>query len=83
MIDPDRLLTAEEAAHFLGLKVATVRRLTMRGELPVLRPTGRRAVRYRHRDLAELSRMRTQPMHTAQEAASVVTNNKEAGDDAA
>jgi excisionase family DNA binding protein len=62
MDDGDRLLTAEQAAGFLGLKVATVRRLTAAGELPVVHPTGRRAVRYRARDLAELTRMRTRPM---------------------
>jgi excisionase family DNA binding protein len=39
----DRLLTAEEAARFLGLKTATIRRLTYTRELPVIRPTGERA----------------------------------------
>jgi len=62
MEDIDRLITAEEAGRFLGLKVATIRRLTGRGELPVVRPTGRRAVRYRIRDLLELARMRTEPL---------------------
>ena len=62
MDDGDRLLTVEQAASYLGLKVATVRRLTAAGELPVVHPTGRRAVRYRARDLAELTRMRTRPM---------------------
>jgi excisionase family DNA binding protein len=57
----ERLLTAEEAAQFLGLKVATIRRLTYTGELPIVRPTGRRAVRYRLRDLQDLLRMRTEP----------------------
>jgi len=38
-----RLLTAEEAARFLGLKTGTIRRLTYTRELPVIRPTGRRA----------------------------------------
>ncbi|MBI4240239.1 MAG: helix-turn-helix domain-containing protein [Candidatus Rokubacteria bacterium] len=58
----DRLLTAEEAARFLGLKVATIRRLTYSRDLPAVRPTGKRAVRYRLRDLEALLRMRTQPM---------------------
>jgi excisionase family DNA binding protein len=62
MNDDDRLLTAEEAARYLGLKLTTVRRLTAAGELPVVHPTGRRAVRYRVRDLAELTRMRTTPI---------------------
>ena len=62
MDDPDRLLNAEEAGQLLGLKVATIRRLTASGELPVVRPTGRRAVRYRLRDLKALLRLRTEPI---------------------
>ena len=62
MDDFERLLTADEAARHLGLKVSTLRRLTARGELPVVRPTGRRAVRFRLRDLLDLARMRTVPM---------------------
>jgi excisionase family DNA binding protein len=62
MNDLDRLITAEEAGQVLGLKLATIRRLTAQGELPVVRPTGRRAVRYRVRDLLELARMRSEPM---------------------
>jgi excisionase family DNA binding protein len=58
---PDRLLTAEEAGEFLGLKTSTIRRLTYTRELPVVRPTGRRAVRFRLRDLEALLRMRSQP----------------------
>jgi excisionase family DNA binding protein len=65
MTDSERLVTAEEAGRFLGLKLATIRRLTMRGELPVVHPTGRRAVRYRLRDLEDLARLRTQPMRAA------------------
>lgn len=57
----ERLLNAEEAANFLGLKLSTIRRLTYAKELPVVRPTGKRAVRYRLRDLEDLLRMRTQP----------------------
>jgi len=64
MHDADRLVTAEEAGHFLGLKVATIRRMTAAGELPVVRPTGRRAVRYRLRDLVALTQMRSQPQRT-------------------
>jgi excisionase family DNA binding protein len=62
MDDAERLVNAEEAGRLLGLKVATIRRLTAAGELPVVRPTGRRAVRYRVRDLEALTRMRSQPM---------------------
>jgi len=61
----DRLLNAEEAAHFLGLKTATIRRMTYTRELPVVRPTGKRAVRYWLRGLgAELS-MRSQFVRNA------------------
>jgi excisionase family DNA binding protein len=55
------LLNAEQAASILGLKVSTIRRLTYTRELPVVRPTGKRAVRYRLRDLEALLRMRSQP----------------------
>ncbi len=57
----DRYLTAQEAADFMGLKLSTVRRLTYTRELPCVHPTGRRAVRYRLRDLETLLRMRSQP----------------------
>jgi excisionase family DNA binding protein len=65
MMELDRLLTADEAGRLLGLKVATIRRLTAAGELPVVRPTGRRAVRYRLSDLRDLTRMRSTPMRTS------------------
>ncbi len=57
----DRLLTAVEAAVFLGLRLATIRKLTYQRRLPVVRPTGRRAVRYRLSDLEKLVKERTQP----------------------
>jgi excisionase family DNA binding protein len=57
----DRLLTAEEAGKFLGLKTSTIRRLTFERQLPCVRPTGKRAVRYRLRDLEALLRRRTPP----------------------
>ncbi len=57
----ERLLTAEEAGQFLGLKTSTIRRLTYTREIPCVHPTGRRAVRYRLRDLEALLRMRSQP----------------------
>lgn len=62
MRSDDRLLTADEASRVLGLKVTTIRRLTYTHELPVVRPTGRRAVRYRLSDLEALMKMRSQPM---------------------
>ncbi len=57
----DRLLNAEEAGQLLGLKTSTIRRMTYMGELPCVHPTGRRAVRYRLRDLEDLLRIRSQP----------------------
>lgn len=60
-LEGDRLVGAEEAGLILGLKTSTIRRLTYTRELPVVRPTGRRAVRYRVRDLEALLRMRSQP----------------------
>jgi excisionase family DNA binding protein len=61
MLSEERLLTAVEVAEFLGLKLSTIRRLTYTRELPVVRPTGRRAVRYRVSDLQALLRRRSQP----------------------
>lgn len=60
----DQLLTAEEAGRLLGLRTSTIRRLTHTRELPCVRPTGRRAVRYRAKDLEALIRMRSQPART-------------------
>jgi excisionase family DNA binding protein len=57
----DRLLTAPEAAVFLGLRLATIRKLTYQRRLPVVRPTGRRIVRYRLSHLEKLLKERTQP----------------------
>ncbi len=67
MSEMERLLNAEEVAKFLGLKVSTIRRLTYSRELPCVRPTGKRAVRYRLRDLEALVRMRSQPMRGREE----------------
>ena len=58
----DRLLTAQEAGRLLGLTPSTIRRMTWAGELPVIRPTGKRAVRFRQSDLEALLRMRSTPM---------------------
>ncbi len=58
----DRLLTAAEAGRLLGLMPSTIRRMTWAGELPAVRPTGKRAVRYRLSDLEALLRMRSTPM---------------------
>lgn len=60
----DELVTAETAGRILGLKTSSIRRMTHKRELPCVRPTGRRAVRYRRRELEALLRARTQPMRT-------------------
>jgi excisionase family DNA binding protein len=58
----DRLLTAAEAGLVLCLQTSTIRRMTSAGQLPVVRPTGQRAVRYRLSELEALVRARSQPM---------------------
>ena len=58
----DQLLNAEQAARFLGLKISTIRRMTYARQLPCVRPTGKRCVRFRVKDLEALLRMRSQPM---------------------
>jgi predicted DNA-binding transcriptional regulator AlpA len=63
----ERLLNAEEAGQFLGLKTSTIRRLTYTRELPCVHPTGKRAVRYRLSDLEALLRMRSQPARVSSE----------------
>jgi excisionase family DNA binding protein len=55
----DRLLTASEASRLLGLQISTIRKMTCMGQLPVVRPTAKRCVRYRLSDLEALIRMRT------------------------
>ncbi len=57
----NQLVKAEECARILGLKVSTVRKLTYTREIPCVRPTGRRCVRYRLSDLMDLIRRRSQP----------------------
>ena len=61
----EKLLNAEEAGQFLGLKTSTIRRMTYTCELPCVNPTGRRAVRYRLCDLGAELRMRSQPARMA------------------
>ena len=58
----DRLLTAAEAGRLLGLMPSTIRKMTWAGDLPYVRPTGKRAVRYRRSDLEALVRMRSAPV---------------------
>jgi excisionase family DNA binding protein len=57
----DQLLTAQDAANLLGVKLATIRKLTHLRRLPCVRPTGARAVRYSRLALEKLIRQRTQP----------------------
>jgi hypothetical protein len=58
----DSLLMAAEAAEFLSLKVATIRRMTSQGDIHVVHPTGKRAVRYQWHDLEGLVQVRRTPM---------------------
>jgi len=51
-----RLLRIDEAAHRLGLKPSTIRKLITRGEIPAVRPT-KRAVRVREEDVEALIRV--------------------------
>lgn len=44
-MDLERLLTCEEVAQCLGLKVSTVRKMIYNRQLPTVHPTGARAVR--------------------------------------
>ncbi len=53
-----RLLRVEEAATLLGLQPVTVRRMIREGRLPLVRPTGFRAVRVREDDVEALTRVR-------------------------
>jgi hypothetical protein len=59
---PDAIGALEAVKPRAWARLAAVPRLTAAGELPVVHPNGRRAVRYRARDLAELTRMRTTPI---------------------
>src|SRR3712207_4525407 len=66
----NHLLDVNQAAELLGLKVSIIRKLTMQGALPVVRPTGRRAVRCARRDLDDLIRLRSQPIRPVGTASS-------------
>lgn len=50
----DRLLTAKEAAAFLGVALATIRQWTYLRRLPVIHVAGGRAARYRLSTLCAL-----------------------------
>jgi len=49
----ERLLNAEEAGQFLGLKTSTIRRMTYTRELPCVHPTGKRAEKASERQTRE------------------------------
>ena len=53
-----KLLTAEEVADLLGLKLGTIRNMTSRCELPCVH-LGKRAVRYRLSDMLALIEARS------------------------
>ena len=50
----DWLVREPEVCRLLKLSRATIRRLRDAGSLPIVRPTGRRAVRYRLGDVRRL-----------------------------
>lgn len=61
-----RLLRPDECAERLGLKVATIRKMIYRREIPVVRPT-KRAVRVREDDIDEIIRRGYQPARRGQD----------------
>jgi excisionase family DNA binding protein len=57
----DPLLTVDEAATFLGLRPSTIRGMVQRKTIPVIRPAGKRVLRFRRSDLL---RLRGEPIGT-------------------
>ncbi len=49
-----KLLRIDEVAEVLGLRPATVYKMIREGRLPIVRPTGARAVRVREGDVQAL-----------------------------
>ncbi len=60
LVELYKLLSAEETAAFLGLALQTVRNMTARRELPVIK-TGKRGVGYRLIDLIAWQEERSHP----------------------
>lgn len=60
-VDLGRLLTAEEVAELFGLSLSAIRLMTRRRELPIVRVTGRRSVRYPLVELQRLLHERLEP----------------------
>jgi excisionase family DNA binding protein len=61
MDERDRLLPIDEAATLLALRVSTLRKMVLMRQIPVVRITGKRAVRFRLSDLQSLIEMRRSP----------------------
>jgi excisionase family DNA binding protein len=57
----DRLLTAAEAAEFLGVKKSTIRQWTYQRRIPCVRLLNSRAVRYRRSRLLKVIEAGEQP----------------------
>jgi excisionase family DNA binding protein len=53
-MDNHRLLNVEEAAALLGLRPSTIRGMVQRKTIPVVRPAGKRVVRFRRSDVLRL-----------------------------
>ena len=64
---PDRLLDAKAAAELLGVQVSTVRQWTYQRRIPVVRPAGGRAARYRQSVLLKLIEQWERPALRAEE----------------
>ena len=74
-----RLLRVEEAAHRLGLKPATVRKMIYRREISCVRPT-KRAVRVREEDIEALMRVGWRPRTTGEaKSAAAGSSEREGG----
>lgn len=57
----EELLSAEQAARQLGVKLSTVRAWTFRRQIPFVKLLGRRAVRYRQSDVERLIKAGLRP----------------------
>lgn len=55
-MDNDQLINVEEAAAILGLRPSTVRAMVQHKSIRVVRPAGKRVVRFRRSDVLRLIR---------------------------
>jgi excisionase family DNA binding protein len=53
----DKLITVDQAAEILALRPTTIRGMVQQRALPVVRPAGRRAVRFRLSDILRLAQL--------------------------